>query len=65
MTPLFDIAITLSMLGLLVAAVTLTKNASNAAASILFSVWQHIRREVETLGRQAKREKVKRARSIS
>ena len=52
MTPLFDIAITLGMLGLLVAAVTLTRKASAAAVSILFSIRQHIRKEPEGVGRR-------------
>lgn len=52
MTPLFDIAITLGALGLLVAAAILTKKASKAAASLWFSIRQHIRREPDHVGQQ-------------
>lgn len=55
MTPIFDIAITLSMLALLVAAITLTKRAWIAAASIWFSIREHIRGEPKNVSRTAKR----------
>jgi hypothetical protein len=55
MNAVFDIAVTLGMLGFLVVAVVLTKRVSNAAASI-FSGRHPVRRGPENVGRQVKRD---------
>ena len=57
MTPLYDIAIILGLLGLLLAAAILAKKASTAAGSLLLAARRHVRTEAGNVGRQVKRDK--------